>query len=224
MTSIGDRGRVFLLALDLDAQCVNSVAIDVTRKVSEVIFQETGPKYASKNGAGQTQHNSLLDCHMEVWTHFPVVPAVQPCTPASPSERRPRSIMFITESPKLPFASYFADLIQGFVKTTRKPLGDELRGIKVCATDFESFRTKTALDSNWNVSRYYAGEWFVNLLCLVPIQIAVCRENRFVPLADGVMSAELERSLLGADVNQIMDKLTFGWYESIFQSYMASKV
>jgi hypothetical protein len=188
------------------------------------MFQETGPKYASNNGAGQTQHNSLLNCHMEVWTYFPVVSAVQPCTPASPSERCPRSIMFITETPKLPFASYFADLIQSFVETTRKPLGDELRGIKVSATDFESFRTNTALDPDWNVSRYHAGEWFVNLLCLVPIQIAVCRENRFVPLADGVMSAELEKSLLGADVNQIMDKLSFGWYESIFQSYMASKV
>lgn len=221
MTSIGDRGQVFLLALDLDAQCVNSVAIDVTRKVSEVIFQQ---KDASKNGEGQTQHNSLLDCHVDVWTHFPIIPAAQPCTPASPSERRPRSIMFITKSPKLPFASYFADLITDFVKTTRKPLGDELRGIKVSATDFASFRTKTAFDPTRDVSRYHVGEWFVNLLCLVPIQIAVCRENRFVPLADGVMSAELERSLLGADVNQIMDKVSFGWYESIFQSYMASKV
>jgi hypothetical protein len=222
MTSIGGRGRVFLLALDLDAQCVNSVAIDVTSKVSEVIFQESGLKYASKNGA--TQHNSLLDCHMDVWTHFPVLPAVERRAITSPSERRPKSLTFITESPTLPFASYFADLIQKLVKTIRKPIGDELRGIKVSATDFESFKTNTALDPNRNVSRYHAGGWFVDLICLVPIQIAVCRENRFVPLADGVISAELERSLLGADVNQIMNKLTFGWYESIFQSYMASKV
>jgi hypothetical protein len=34
----------------------------------------------------------------------------------------------------------------------------------------------------------------------------------------------LEKSLLGASVSQIVDVLSFGWYESIFQSYQATKV
>jgi hypothetical protein len=160
----------------------------------------------------------------EVWTRFPVVPAVKRRTITSLSERRPKSLTFITENPSLPFASYFSDLIQGFVKATRKPTGDELRGIKVSSSGSESFHSKTAFDPSWDVSRYRVGEWLVDLFCLIPIHIAVCRENRFVPLANGVISADLERSLLGADVNQIVDKLSFGWYESIFQSYMASKV
>jgi hypothetical protein len=218
------RGRVFLLALDIDAQCVNSVAIDITRKVTEVVFQEKGSRNGSNNDARTTQHNNLLDCHKEVWTRFPVLPAVKRRTITSLSERRPRSLTFITGDPTHPFASYFSNLIQGFVRTTRKPTGDELRGIKVSATDFETFRDKTVFDLKWNVSRYRVGEWLVDLLCLIPIHIAVCRENRFVPLANGVISTELERSLLGADVNQIVDKLSFGWYESIFQSYMALKV
>jgi hypothetical protein len=218
------RGCVFLLALDIDAQCVNSVAIDITRKATEVIFQEKGPKNASTNGAGHAQHNTLLDCHKEVWTRFPVLPAVKRRTITSLSDRRPRTLTFISDNPTLPFASYFSDLIQGFVKATRKPTDDKLRAIKVSATDFESFWDKTAFDPSENVSRYRVGEWLVDLLCLIPIHIAVCRENRFVPLANGVISADLERSLLGADVNQIVDKLSFGWYESIFQSYMASKV
>ena len=67
-------------------------------------------------------------------------------------------------------------------------------------------------------------EWLVDLLCLIPIHIAVCRENRFVPLANGVLSAALEKSLLGAEVNRLADKLPFGWYEAIFQSYIALKV
>jgi hypothetical protein len=79
-------------------------------------------------------------------------------------------------------------------------------------------------DSDWNVSRHRVGEWLVELLCLIPIHIAVCSENRFVPLADGVLSSDLERSLLGAEVTKIMDELPFGWYESIFQSYLATKV
>ena len=218
------RGRVFLLSLDIEAQCVNSMAIDITRKVTEVIFQEEDRNNLSNNGAGRTQHNNLLDCHKEVWTRFPVLPAVKRRTITSLSERRPKSLTFITETPLLPFTSYFSDLIKGFVKTTRKPTGDELRHINVSATDFESFYGKTAFDPNRNVSRYRVGEWLVDLLCLIPIHIAVCRENRFVPLANGVISSDLERSLLGADVSQIVDKLSFGWYESIFQSYMASRV
>jgi hypothetical protein len=224
VSSMVRRGCIFLLSLDIDAQCVNSMAIDITTKDAEVIFQEMGSNNASKNDAGRTQHNKLLDCHKEVWTRFPVLPAVKRRTITSLSERRPRSLIFITENPTLPFTSYFSHLIQGFVKATRKPTGDELRGIKVSATDFESFWNKTAFNLGRNVSRYRVGEWLVDLLCLIPIHIAVCRENRFVPLADGVISADLERSFLGADVNQIVDKLSFGWYESIFQSYMASKV
>ena len=95
---------------------------------------------------------------------------------------------------------------------------------EVSAAQFGPFRDKVLLESDWNVSRYRVGEWLVDLLCLIPIHIAVCRENRFVPLANGVLSAELERSLLGAEVSQIVDKLSFGWYESIFQSYLALKV
>jgi hypothetical protein len=224
VTSMGSRGQVFLLALDLDAHCVNSVAIDITRKVTQVIFQEKGPGYMSRNGTGQTQYNSLIDCHKEVWTHFPILPAVKRCTITSSSERRPRSLVFITENPGLPFASYSADLIQGFVKEIRKPSGDELQGIKVSATTFESFREKTSLGLGWNVSRYRAGEWLVEFLCLIPIQIALCRNNGLIPLVDGLMSAESERTLLGAGANEIVSKLSFGWYESIFQSYMASKV
>jgi hypothetical protein len=224
VTSMGGCGRVFLLSLDFDAQCINSIAIDITSKVTEVVFQEKTSKYASTNGPGQTQHNSLLDCHEEVWMRFPVLPAVKRRTITSLSKRCDKSLTFITENPTLPFASYFSALIQKFDKTTRKPTGDELHSINVSATDFESLMNKTALDLNSNVSRYRVGEWLVDLLCLIPIHIAVCRDNRFIPLVNGVISDKFERSLLGADVNQIVDKLSFGWYESIFQSYMASKV
>ena len=58
----------------------------------------------------------------------------------------------------------------------------------------------------------------------IPIHIAITKENRFIPFKDGVSSAELEKSLLGADVGRIVDNLSFGWYESLFQSYMVSKV
>ncbi|KAI0250874.1 hypothetical protein BJV78DRAFT_526274 [Lactifluus subvellereus] len=222
-TSMVRRGCIFLLSLDIDAHSVKSITIDIKRKVTEFRFKEKGSKNTANNDASRTLHNSTLDCLKEVWTRFPVLAAVRRRTITSSSEQRQKSLTFITERPTGPFALYFSDLIQTFEKATKKPTGDELRRIEVSATNFESFQDKVVFDSNWNVSRYRVGEWLVDLLCLIPIHIAVCRENRFVPLANGVLSAELERSLLGADVNRIVDKLSFGWYESIFQSYMALK-
>ena len=188
------------------------------------MFKENNHRNGSNNRTRHTLHNSLLDCHAEVWSRFPVVPAVKRHTLISSSERQEKSITFIAENHSQPFESYFSNLIQAFERTTRKPTGDELRRIKVSAKEFSVFRDEVIVNSDWDVSWYRIGEWLVDLLCLIPIHIAVCRENRFVPLADGVLSSDLERSLLGAEVSKIVDKLSFGWYESIFQSYFASKV
>ena len=91
--------------------------------------------------------------------------------------------------------------------------------------DFATFIADIDAGKDWQpVSQLKLGEWLVDLLCLIPIHIAITRENRFIPLKDGVTSSEWEKSLLGADVSRIIDGLSLGWYESIFQSYMASKV
>jgi hypothetical protein len=212
------------MGLDIISESVQSIAIKITQKRTELMFRENDNGNASNNGMRHTLHNSLLDCHAEVWSRFPVVPAVKRRTLASSSERQDKSITFIAENYSQPFESYFSDLIQTFERTTRKPTSGELHRIKVSAKEFSTFQDEVIMNSDWEFSRYLVGEWLVELLCLIPIQIAVCRENRFVPLADGVLSSDLERSLLGAEVSKIVDKLSFGWYESIFQSYLATKV
>jgi hypothetical protein len=224
LTSLVNRGRIFLLGLDVAAGSVKSIAIDITKKLTEFMFKENSGRNASNNKARQTLHNSILDCHAEVWSRYPVLAAVRRRTVTSLSERKEKSLTFVTEHDSRPFNAYFSDLIETFERTTRKPSGDELRRIKVSAEQFGVFRGKVIVDPDWDVSRYRVGEWLVDVFCLIPIHIAVCRENRFVPLANGVLSSDLERNLLGAEVNQIVDKLSFGWYESIFQSYMATKV
>ena len=152
------------------------------------------------------------------------MPAVKRHTITSSSERQRKTLVFVTDGDERPFSSHFSDLIHTFERASRKPTGDELRGISVSARTFPSFALQFLSSPDWPVSRFRAGEWLADLLCLIPIHIAITHENRFVPLKDGVVSAELERSLLGAEVNKIVDSLSLGWYESIFQSYWASKV
>ena len=217
------RNNIHLIGLDPESQSCRSVILAITRKATEFTFQERRSKGSSSNGKS-TVHNCLIDCHADVWTRFPVVPAVKRHTITSSSERQQKTLVFVTDDDRRPFSSHFSDIISSFERASRKPTGDELRSIAVSASTFPSFADQVLSSPDWPVSRFRAGEWLADLLCLIPIHIAVTHENRFVPLKDGVVSTQLEKALLGAEVNKIVDSLSLGWYESIFQSYWASKV
>ena len=223
LTSIVNRSNVHLVCLDLHSRSCRSSILDITRKATEFTFQERRSKATSGHGK-QTVHNCLIDCHADVWTRFPVVPAVKRRTITSSSERRLKTLEFVTDDDRRPYSAHFSDLIHAFQKASRKPTGEELSSISVSARTFPSFAQQFLSSPDWPVSCFRAGEWLADLLCLIPIHIAITQENRFVPLKDGVVSAQLEKSLLGAEVNRIVDSLSLGWYESIFQSYWASKV
>ncbi|KAF8270139.1 hypothetical protein EI94DRAFT_1572222, partial [Lactarius quietus] len=222
LTSIVNRNNIHLVGLELNTRSCRSVVLDITRKATEFTFQERKSKGSSSHGK-QTVHNCLINCHSDVWTRFPVVPAVKRQTITSSSQRQQKTLLFVTDDHRRPFSSHFSDIISAFEKTSRKPTGDELKSVLVSARSFPSFTQEFLSSPDWQVSRFRAGEWLADLLCLIPIHIAVTHENRFVPLKDGVVSPQLEKSLLGAEVNRIVDSLTLGWYESIFQSYWASK-
>jgi hypothetical protein len=212
------------MSLDADGHLCKSLALDITQKVTEFMFKERGAKYLSKNTPGITAHNSLIDCYADVWTRFPVVPAIQRQTIVSSGGRLPKKLIFVANNHHDKFRPRFLELVQSFEYKTRKPIGEDLKNTVVVAMNFKTFVADIKAEGDWNVSQFCLGEWLVDILCLIPIQIAITRENRFVPLKDGVISAESEQSLLGAEVGRIVDSLSLGWYESIFQSYMVSKV
>ncbi|TCD63827.1 hypothetical protein EIP91_004894 [Steccherinum ochraceum] len=222
ITSFGNRSQMHYIGLDMEARRCKSFALDITRRVTEFMFKEKGGTKARLAGGGNVSstHNSLVDCFADVWTRFPVVPAVRRNTVKADGGRRPTSITFVCNLESSSFQSHFDDLVTQFERTTRKPTDSKLAQIRIKASPYEQFISKSyGLD----LSELRAGEWLVDILCLIPIHIAVTRDNRFIPLKDGVWSSQLERTLLGATVSQIVDSLTFGWYESIFESYMASK-
>jgi hypothetical protein len=223
LTSIVDRNNIHLVGLDIASRSCRSVVLDITQKAIEFAFQERGSKVLSHH-AKQKVHNCVVDCHSDVWTHFPVVPAVKRHTTTSSGQRQQKALVFVTDDYQRPFSSHFSHTISAFEKTSCKPTGDELKSIVVSARDFPSFKQEILSSPDWRVSGFRAGEWLADLLCLIPIRIAIADKNGFVPVKDGVVSTELEKSLLGAEVNRIVDSLSLGWYESIFQSYWASKV
>jgi hypothetical protein len=224
ISSLVRRSAVHLLKLDLPAHTCSSVALDITRNVTEFMFREKDSGSALSKDARLTLHNCLMDCHADVWTRFPVLPAVQRATISS-NDRRHRSILFVTDQDHNRYQPHFADMIETFERTTKKLTGEKLSTLQVSAMAFDEFIANFSPDAEWDVTSIFkVGEWVVDIFCLIPIHLALARDNRFVPLKDGVYSVEVEKSLLGAEINQIVDSISFGWYESIFQSYMADKV
>jgi hypothetical protein len=223
ISSLVRRSAVYLLKLDLSSRACSSVALDIIRKVTEFMFREKTSRGTLLRDAHLTVHNCLMDCHADIWTRFPVLPAVQRATISS-GDRCRRSILFVADRDHDRYPPHFTDMIETFERTTKKPTGDRLSTLHISATTFDNFVANFSLDAEWNnTSIFKVGEWVVDIFCLIPIHLALARDNRFIPLKDGVYSVEVERSLLGAEINRIVDSISFGWYESIFQSYMADK-
>ncbi|KAG8938850.1 hypothetical protein FRC04_007415 [Tulasnella sp. 424] len=216
ITSTGERQKIFLMGFDVQKQRVISAALEISRKETEYQFRA---KDETRNAAKEirTIHNSLIDCLSEVWERFPVAAAIQRQTLSGDGRQR-ASVTFVSSSASQSFELYFRRMVQDFEKLSRKPTEQRLAQILVSSSSFDKVTGKAT-----STSQYKAGEWIAELLCLIPIHIAVTSENRFVPLKDGVLDATLEREILGGEVSKIIDAISLGWYESIFSSYMATK-
>lgn len=225
ISSLGERKNVQLIWISAEENVCNSLALEIKHQVTEYEFVERGENSSSHLNTKKSSHNSLVDCHADVWNRFPVVPAIRREIISSGKSRRKRSLFFATDAAvSFSLISYFRDLVINFEKIAKKPTDRVLKDIVVQQDTFSALLSDIHHHDFWNsVSTFRAGEWMVDFFCLIPIHIAIARDNRFIPLKDGVWSPDKEKALLGANINQVADSLSFGWYESIFQSYMSSK-
>ncbi|KAH8830109.1 hypothetical protein DL96DRAFT_1706949 [Flagelloscypha sp. PMI_526] len=164
-------------------------------------FQFLSKTLGGKTGTSRLLTTLSLTCFAETWRRFPVVPAI-PRQTTLHGQPQARQICFVTEHDHSRYEPYFQEMHRGFELQTRKPTGDTISSIHIRALTMEMF---TATFGTWLLSEQRAGEWLVDMFCLLPIHIAITQENRFVPLKDGVISRELEQSLLGADVGRVVD-------------------
>ena len=232
VSCIGQTENLHVIFLDPSTPVCSSISLHITSKTSEYDFRAGGSR---SNSVGKdTVHNSLIDCHSEVWTRYPVQAAIRRET-ALGTKHCPRSITFISSSSSDGFSKYLTTLIRDFKQKTRKP------ALQLANVDVAAQPSFDPVSPNFPISQFKSGDWLVGLFCLIPIHIAATGQNRFVPLCDGVISQEFEQSLLGADVARIAEayvlwfkfvyasshprtRLSLGWYESIFASYLARKV
>ncbi|KEP47826.1 von willebrand factor type A domain protein [Rhizoctonia solani 123E] len=214
ITSFERRSRIHLVSLV--GQRITSTSLLVKQHSAEFDFRSK--ESGSKSEHEHTINNCLVDCHMDVWSRFPVVPAVSRNT-LSASVQQPQSITFVSSTNFSGVKEYFTKMIATFERITQKPTDGKLFAIDVgWSSEPPVITLQRSLDS-----KFHFGEFIVKLLCLIPIHLAVTKENCFIPLKDGVLNPAFERKLLGADVPTIINSLSVGWYESLFRSYMATK-
>ncbi|CAE6410025.1 unnamed protein product [Rhizoctonia solani] len=214
--SFDRRGPTHLVSMDpLGPYNVNSTALWVKQKSAKFDFKSKESQATTANK--KIFNNCLMDCHMEVWSRFPVHPAVLRNNLAG-SIRKPPSITFVTEGDFGGAKAYFSKLVSTFERTTQKPTNGKLFEISVEWSHHPLERAIQVAGSSFQF-----GSFVAELICLIPIQLAVTRENGFIPLKDGILNPAFERQLLGADVPAIINSISVGWYESLFQSYMATK-
>ncbi|KAG8989467.1 hypothetical protein FRB94_014374 [Tulasnella sp. JGI-2019a] len=209
--------NISLMALLPLKGAIGSVSVQISRPEAEFQLRTKGERSGPSTSVVQTQHNSLIDCFSEVWGRYPVVSAIKRET-ISAEGRQQEAVTFVTDNNQAPFKRYFKGIVRDFERFSRKPTQRRLDNILVHSVSFH--------DVDWDgddCSIYRVGEWLVELFCLIPIHIAIARENRFMPLKDGIVDHRLEQQLLGAEVTQIIDALSLGWYESIFNTYLSTK-
>lgn len=203
LSSLVNRSNVHLLRLDPHSKSVRSCRLFIVSKASEYSFKTKTPFY-SRAGPSSLRRNGLIKCHSDVWTKYPVLPTISRKSPAS--SPHPRSILFVSYGLLGRFEPQFRLMVQLFERSTQKPTGGVLGKMNVLALHHNDF---SGTHQTQHVTVYPVGRWLVELICLIPLHIAIATTNQFVPLKDGVVSPEFEHTLLGADVLRIAERFSF---------------
>ena len=165
MTSMVNRTSVHIITVDPTNKTCSSLALDITKKITDFTFREHGETGLPKGKSAKTLHNCLIDCHKDVWTRFPVLAAIQHQTTLSSHGRCPPKLVFVVDGKEHHqfVGPHFLEMKHRFHQATHKPLSNDLKNMQAAAQDFDQFLHSP----NWDKSAFHVGEWLVSIICLV---------------------------------------------------------
>ena len=205
VTSFVIRSNAYLVFSTPGSAHLHTIKVQVITKSSNYAIKAQYSAFrrslASDTGRQAPKHNCLLDCHADVWGRYPIAATISRASPVVHNELP--SICFVSSQHGKPFASYFRTLAQIFELQTNKPTGG-LLGIN----EVISIQDKASILSgkHLTVSTVPAGLWLIELLCLIPLHLAVADGNAFITLKDGVRSSDFEHAILGLNHIQVADR------------------
>ncbi|CAG8727313.1 5341_t:CDS:10, partial [Gigaspora margarita] len=171
----------------------------------------------------KTNLNGLIDAYRLMFEKYPVDSCIDV------EQTRPLSLQVAldtkdddkVEDCKDKFEDYVITMFDELKRSTKKP-ANSLKKFTITASNFNDLNVVDSEFQQENTTEYQLGEWIIQLSVLIPIQIAVARNNLFTPLRDG-LSSEVEHADIedgyARHVDAIAQNISFGWYEGIFKHF-----
>jgi len=175
----------------------------------------------------KTKLNGLIDAYKLMFEKYPVESCIDS------AQNRPLNLKIVlndeVDDEKIEefgekFDEYISETFENLKRSTKKP-ATILKKFSLSITTFQVLDIKNVKFQKKFSLAYEIGEWIIQLCCLIPIQIAVARNNLFQPLKDGLSSNDIELDDgYGGHVEGIAKNISFGWYEGIFRHFGDKKV
>ncbi|PKY22475.1 hypothetical protein RhiirB3_503321, partial [Rhizophagus irregularis] len=210
---------------------VLEVLSDTELKIDGNFKQKNGfDKWMEFRIESKTNLNGLIDAYGLMFERY----SVESCI--DPEQNRPLSLKIVLdvdndiEKYGEKFEDYIIEMFKNLKRSTKKPTSI-LEEFTTSVITFQKLDVENAKFQKKFSSEYQLGEWIIQLCCLIPIQIAVARNNLFQPLRDGLSSNDDHVGLdddgddgYGLHVDGIAKNISFGWYEGIFKHFGDKKI
>ncbi|CAG8588725.1 6761_t:CDS:10 [Rhizophagus irregularis] len=214
--------QTHLISLDLNNGCFNSLLLKITLQKAKFRFQKCMRNHSL--ALQRTKSNDLINAYNLMFEKYPIDSCIYL------EQSRPLSLKVVLDVDKNnnikkygeKFKKYVTKIFDDLKHSTKKP-ANILKEFSTSVITFQELDIANVKFQKDFSSEYQLGEWIIQLCCLIPIQIAVARNNLFQPLKDG-LSSDIE---LGDDrrhVEIISKNISFGWYEGIFKHFSSKKV
>ncbi|GES77125.1 hypothetical protein GLOIN_2v1781565 [Rhizophagus clarus] len=204
-------GQTHLISLDLQNGCLNSLLVKITPEKS----------YMRK------KLNDLINVYKSMFEKYPINTCINPIQNCPLSLK---IVLDISDDDNIEeytekFEKYISLMFKNLKDSTKKP-ASILKKFSTSVITFQECDVENANFQKKFLSEYQLGEWIIQLCYLIPIQIAVVRNNLFQSLKDGLSLNENYLSELkgGQHVDIMAKSISLGWYEGIFKHFGNKKV
>ncbi len=207
--------------------CVSEVISDTKLKISGNFKSIIGyNNWMEFRIEPKTKLNGLIDAYKLMFEKYPVESCIDP------EQNRPlnlKIVLDIEDEEEIDkygekFDEYITEGFEDLKRSTKKP-ATILKKFSTSVITFQELDIENSKFQKKFSSEYELGEWIIQLCCLIPIQIAVARNNLFQPLKDGLSSNDVELDDgYSHHIDSIAKNISFGWYEGIFRHFGDKKV
>ncbi|CAJ0761535.1 24589_t:CDS:2, partial [Entrophospora sp. SA101] len=167
----------------------------------------------------KTKLNGFIDAYKSMFEKYPVESCIDP---EQNQSLNLKIVLDVNDDVKHEiYGRNFENYVINMFNELKKP-ASVLKHFKTTVATFSGLDIEENNFISEHSIEYQLGEWIIQLSCLIPIQIAVAKNNQFQPLRDGLASNELDIDFddeYGCCFGGIAENISLGWYEGIFKHF-----